>query len=205
MSIPREHWAYELQKYRQVSPLTAAEYGLLDEDFCQAIEVVDGMIVFCDSPSWEHQRLMARLAYALEVHAKRASTADTCFDVGADIDLRLWDVPLLNRRPDVVLHSGIPNDEILRSKDALLVVEIVSAASEKRDSVDKMAEYANAAIPHYWIVRMDSVGVASVEWYRLDRGAMAYAHMGTFMRDAGDPLDFEVPVKISLSWEDLLP
>ena len=205
MSIPHEHWAYELQKHRQTSPLTIAEYELLDEDFCRTVEVVDGMIVFCESPSREHQRLMVRLAHALEGHARRASTADVCFDVGADVDLRLWDVPLLNRRPDVVLHTCIPDDEALRSQNALLVIEIVSSGSEKRDSVDKMAEYAGAAIPHYWIVRTDSVGISSVEWYSLDRGAMTYAHMRTFMRDAGDHLDFEVPVKISLTWEDLLP
>jgi hypothetical protein len=52
---------------------------------------------------------------------------------------------------------------------------------------------------------MDSVGVSSVEWYGLDRGAMAYAHMRTFMRDAGDSLGFEVPIKIRPAWEDLLP
>lgn len=68
-----------------------------------------------------------------------------------------------------------------------------------------MAEYASAGIPHYWLVRMDPAGIASIEWYSLDRGAMVHAHMRTFMRDAGDPLSFEVPVKISLSWEDLLP
>lgn len=205
MSIPHEHWAYELQKHRQTSPLTAAEYELLDEDFCRTVEVVDGMIVFCESPSREHQRLMVRLAHALEVHARRASTAETCFDVGADVDLRLWDVPLLNRRPDVVLHTCVPDDTLLRSQDAVLVIEIVSVGSEKRDSVDKMAEYAGAGIPHYWIVRMDSVGISSVEWYSLDRGAMVYAHMRTFMRDAGDRLHFDVPVKITLTWEDLLP
>jgi hypothetical protein len=29
--------------------------------------------------------------------------------------------------------------------------------------------------------------------------------MRTFMRDAGDHLEFQVPVKISMTWEDLLP
>lgn len=205
MSLPSGHWTYELQQHRQTSPLTAAEYELLDEEFCQTIEVVDGMIDFCDAPSREHQRLMVRLASRIEAHAKRASRGDSRFDVGADVDLRLWDVPLLNRRPDLVLHTCIPDDEVLRAKDALLVVEIVSPGSEKRDSVDKLAEYANAGIPHYWIARMDNVGITSVEWYTLDRGNMSYAHMKTLMRDAGDQLDFEVPIQIKLDWDELLP
>jgi Uma2 family endonuclease len=55
--------------------------------------------------------------------------------------------PLLNRRPDVVLHTCVPADETLRSKNAVLVIEIVSNGSEKRDSVDKMTEYVGTAIP----------------------------------------------------------
>jgi Uma2 family endonuclease len=205
VNAPSEHWTSALQRHRQTSPLTALEYEQLDEDFCRTIEIVDGMIVFCDSPSREHQRLMVRLAHSLEIHAKRASTAESCFDLSADVDLRLWDVPLLNRRPDLVLHHCLPDDEVLHASNALLVIEIVSPGSEKRDSVDKLAEYANAGIPHYWIVRTDHVGITSLEWYSLDRGTMGYAHMRTFMRDAGDHLNFEVPVKISLAWEDLLP
>jgi hypothetical protein len=34
---------------------------------------------------------------------------------------------------------------------------------------------------------------------------MGYAYMRTFMRDVGDHLEFEVPIKISMTWEDLLP
>src|SRR4051794_4881593 len=90
VSFPAGHWAYELQKHRQTSPLTASEYAQLDEDFCRTIEIVDGMIVFCESPGREYQRLMTRLAVHLETHAKRASTAEACFDIGADVDLRLW-------------------------------------------------------------------------------------------------------------------
>jgi hypothetical protein len=34
---------------------------------------------------------------------------------------------------------------------------------------------------------------------------MSHAHMRTLMRDAGDELRFEVPIRMKLSWEELLP
>ena len=49
------------------------------------------------------------------------------------------------------------------------------------------------------------VGISSLEWYSLDHGMMRYSHMHTFMRDAGDQLQFEGPIQIKVSWDELLP
>ncbi|WP_306796082.1 Uma2 family endonuclease [Nocardia sp. XZ_19_369] len=43
---------------------------------------------------------------------------------------------------------------ILRASAACLVVEIVSPGSRRTDYVMKRSEYADAGIPHYWIIDM---------------------------------------------------
>lgn len=42
--------------------------------------------------------------------------------------------------------------QLIRAKDVLLVIEIVSPSSRRTDTVIKHGEYADAGIPHYWIV-----------------------------------------------------
>ncbi|PRX50199.1 putative restriction endonuclease [Prauserella shujinwangii] len=41
---------------------------------------------------------------------------------------------------------------LLRASDVVIVVEIVSPGSRRTDYVIKHGEYADAGIPHYWIV-----------------------------------------------------
>jgi Uma2 family endonuclease len=41
------------------------------------------------------------------------------------------------------------------ASDVLLAVEVVSPGSRRTDHVMKRAEYADAGIPHYWIVDLD--------------------------------------------------
>jgi Uma2 family endonuclease len=47
------------------------------------------------------------------------------------------------------------NGGILRACDVLVVVGIVSPGSHRTDHVIKHGEYAEAGIPHYWIVDLD--------------------------------------------------
>ena len=44
---------------------------------------------------------------------------------------------------------------VLRACEVLVVVEIVSPGSQRTDHVIKHGEYADARIPHYWIVDID--------------------------------------------------
>jgi Uma2 family endonuclease len=139
------------------------------------------------------------------MHASRWIAA-TDASPSTKTDLRLRDVPLLNRRPDVVLYRCLDRErgERLRAEHALLVIEIVSLGSETQDTTDKPAEYAKAGIPHYWVVRLDSTGVSTIERYQLDRAAMLYKHVGTFMKDeAGDAPTVSNPITITIDWAEL--
>src|SRR5438067_10738686 len=101
--------------------LTAADYEALPEELCRSIEIVDGAIVVSPAPRRTHQILARRLANVLEEGAGPA------FAVATDVDLRLQDVPLWNRRPDVVVYdASLTADAVLRPEHCCLVVEIMS-------------------------------------------------------------------------------
>lgn len=164
--------------------ITAEMYQRMPEETSRAIEIVDGYIVYCEAPAPQHQLAARRLANLIERAARSAAKkSGGCFSVNTDVDLRLRDIPLLNRRPDVVLYRGLDDGERLRPEHAQLIIEIVSPGSQTTDEVDKPGEYAKAGIPHYWIVRLDAAGVSVVERYQLHRATSAYKHAGTLMKD----------------------
>ena len=125
--------------------ITAAAYEAMPEDVCRRIEVVDGGVVVLPAPRRSHQTVVRRLAGALE----SAAGTDSAVVTGAD--LRLREEPLVNRRPDLVVYdANVPDDQVLRPGDCVLVVEVMSAGSVTADQLDKPAEYAAAGIAHYW-------------------------------------------------------
>ncbi len=49
------------------------------------------------------------------------------------------------------------NPTRLVAADVLVAIEIVSLGTGRTDRVTKPAEYADAGIPHYWLVELDPV------------------------------------------------
>ena len=124
------------------SQITAAEYESWSEEQSAGIEIVDGMVVVSPSASKRHHRLARILANALDAAGGADWNADTDFDV------RLQDVPLTNRRPDVVVYRASSIDITpTRPEHVLLVAEIVSPGSETTDRVVKLDQYARSGIP----------------------------------------------------------
>jgi Uma2 family endonuclease len=172
--------------------LSAEDYEAMPEDICRRIEVVDGAIILNDAPLRLHQNIGRRLANLLE------AACGPQFEVSTDVDLRLRDIPLLNRHPDVVVYEpSLPYDAVLRPQHCVLVTEVMSPSSVTTDRTDKPAEYATAGIAHYWRVEHDPSGSnLTVFCYRLDPTTGTYAaagvHSGTMT--VTDP----VPVTIDL-------
>jgi Uma2 family endonuclease len=176
--------------------LGAAEYEALPEDICRRIEIVDGAIIVNAAPRRLHQDICRRLANALE------TACGTAFAVSIDVDLRLRDIPLLNRRPDVVLYDAtLPDDAVLRPQHCTLVVEVMSPGSVTADQTDKPAEYAASRIPYYWRAEPDPAEKSlSVFCYRLDPTTGTYASAGVH---AGK-LTVTEPVAITIDLTTLL-
>lgn len=185
--------------------MTPEDYRALPPEICGAIEIVDGYVVYREAPSPSHQTAARRLANLLEGFARSAmSQGHECLTVNTDVDLRLRDLPLLNRRPDLVLYRCLAEGEQLRAQHVLLIAEIVSPGSETTDTVDKFGEYAKAGIGHYWLIRLDRSGVAAIERYRLDRATGIYKHVGTLMKDEpGEPPALANPIPMTIDWASL--
>ena len=103
-------------------------------------------------------------------------------DVDVDLELVPADQPGVVRRPDLVLVDDKAIDRVdrdgglLRAADISVVIEIVSPGSRRLDHVTKRHEYADAAIPHYWIVDLDEP--VSLLAHHL-AGGFGYADSGT--------------------------
>ena len=126
-------------------------------------------------PSREHQRIVAFLYTMLRAHLK-GTGGEALF-----APLRLRIRPGKFREPDLVL---LRDSEDVRGGDrywtgADLVVEVVSPDDPGRDLVRKRSDYAEAAIPEYWIV---DPATETITVLTLAGGA--YVERGVFDREA---------------------
>ncbi|MFQ6226522.1 Uma2 family endonuclease [Nocardia sp. NPDC002869] len=171
--------------------ITPEEYDSWTEEQCAGIEIVDGIVAVSPSAPKRHNRLARILANALDAAAGPEWNADTDFDV------RLQDVPLNNRRPDVVVYRAETIDITpTRPEHVLLVAEVVSPGSETTDRIVKVEQYARAGIAFYWRIEQAATGVPLIYTYILDPATASYrtGEMFTGVVEASAPF----PVKIDL-------
>ncbi|GAB7048325.1 Uma2 family endonuclease [Catenuloplanes indicus] len=177
-------WMHEL--------VTAEQYATWTPEQCAGIEIVDGMILVSPSASKRHNRLARLLANSLDAAAGPDWNADTDFDV------RLHDVPLNNRRPDVTVYRADTIDVApTRPEHVLLVVEVVSPGSETTDRIVKAEQYARVGIQFYWRVEQAATGVPIVYTYVLDPAAGRYRDGEVFTGTV--KLTAPFPIEVDLS------
>ena len=191
----------------QHEPITWEMFLDIDEDIRRDLEIVDGYVVPREQRSREHQKVATRLSLALEtaaVQQMRKTGGAECYETNTEVDVLLWEVPPTARKPDAVLRKCIPDDEQLMAQHVLIAVEVLSTWSARRDRVHKMSDYADAGIPHYWLVAFDKVGAVTIERHALAGGAGGYVHVGTSHRDMG-PVAAKVsaPFPIEIFWADI--
>ncbi|MCD9142627.1 Uma2 family endonuclease [Streptomyces albireticuli] len=158
-------------------------------------ELIDGALVFMMSPqrSW-HGRVLDALTYTIRQQAPEG------FEVEREMTVSLDE---RNRpEPDLLVSTApyVPERTWFAPKDVRLVLEVVSPESAHRDRTVKLRKYAQAGIPHYWIVE-DEDGSPVVHVYELDEPTGAYAPAGIFRH----ALQREVPFEIGLDLDKLTP
>ncbi|MFD9689434.1 Uma2 family endonuclease [Kitasatospora sp. NPDC059088] len=152
-----------------MSTVTAEQYDGWTEEQCADVEIVGGVVVARPSRSARHNRIARLVANALD----DAGGADWNADCG--FDLRLRDVPLDNRCPDVVVYRADTVEEMpARPEHVLLLVEVVSPGSETTDRLVKPDQYAKAGIPFYWRVEQAAGRVPVVHTCPLDEASRVY-------------------------------
>lgn len=123
--------------------LTWEEYAALPED--PRTEYIDGHLVVSPSPTKQHQKASQRLVAAFE--AVLPATHDTVFAWA-------WKPGRDEFVPDVIVFDRAAVDagsEERFTGTPALVVEILSS-NRSDDLLKKMAKYAAAGLPRYWIL-----------------------------------------------------
>ncbi|MFI1911657.1 Uma2 family endonuclease [Nocardia sp. NPDC020380] len=197
-------WARE--ENLQPEPITVEIWKKLPEDFCKLVEVVNGEAVRAEAPIRPHQKAGRRIAdmveAAADLHMNRFN--DGCLDVDTDFDVLLWELPRVTiRRPDVALIECAPPElRPFPASKVKLIIEIVSPGTERVDTADKLAEYALAGIPWYWIVHIADNAVAAIQTYVLDHVLNQYRPHEKFEWTEGITA-IDVPIAIKLDWTRL--
>ncbi|MEU6237822.1 Uma2 family endonuclease [Kitasatospora sp. NPDC047058] len=172
-------------------PVTGEQYDSWPEERCAGIEVVDGTVLAKPGAAKRHNRLARLLANALDRAGGAEWNADTDFDV------RLQDVPLDNRRPDVVVYRADTIDITpTRPEHVALVVEVVPPGSETTDRVVRTDRYAKAGIPFHWRVEQVAARVPVVHTHVLDPASRAYCDGEVFAGTVKTAVPFPVEVDL---------
>ncbi|NUT97785.1 MAG: Uma2 family endonuclease [Saccharothrix sp.] len=132
--------------------LTLEEWDALPENESHHLELVEGVLVVTPRPA-SHQLAMKRLGTWFDEQLPQ----DFC--AVPDIDVLVDPVPPVTvRAPDfVVVPTELAMEHPARfdADDVLLAVEIVSPGTGRTDRIVKPIEYADAGIPHYWLLELD--------------------------------------------------
>jgi Uma2 family endonuclease len=130
--------------------MTLDEWLALPEDNTYWYELQEGALLVSPLSGRRHQLTAYRLARQLD--EQLPSGWESLLSV--EVVVRAEHPPIV-RVPDVVVtRVGGPEDRLAAS-DVLLAVEIISPGSRNVDLHLKPFEYAEAGIPHYWIVDLD--------------------------------------------------
>ncbi|MGW0515754.1 Uma2 family endonuclease [Crossiella sp. NPDC003009] len=158
------------------------------------VEVLDGTLIRKPGPPPIHQRVMRRLAAAIE------PALPPEWQLEVDVDVLLAEEPLDYVAPDIVVFSAeVPlTTRPIPASTVLLVVEVVSKGSRREDRGSKPLAYAEAGVPHYWRLESQASGALApvMHTYELDPASAAYtetgAHHGQFRSTVAVPVDIEL-------------
>jgi Uma2 family endonuclease len=136
--------------------LTVAEYLEIGEIEPGYSELVEGRLLMSPSPGYPHGRATGELY--VQMHSQVPPDLEVLLDMDVDLQLAPADKPGTVRRPDLIV---IPREAgrrmrreggVLRASEVMIAVEILSPSSRRTDNVHKRNDYAEAGIPHYWIL-----------------------------------------------------
>lgn len=128
------------------------EYLHYDDGTNNRYELVDGKIELMNPPTFKHLLIAKFVERVLETEIARLSLPWLCFrEAGVRTGQRK------SRLADVYVVTaeqvrGLLEESAVCETPPLLVIEVVSLESVKRDYRYKRSEYAALEIPEYWII-----------------------------------------------------
>jgi Uma2 family endonuclease len=139
-------------------PLTVAEYLEIGEIEPGYPELVEGCLLMSPTPVPDHNYALLEIAVQLRSQLPRG--LEVLQDMDVDLQLARPEAPGTVRCPDLIV---VPHDArlrvrreggVIRASEVLVAVETLPG-SMRIDHTHKRVEYADAGIPHYWIVDID--------------------------------------------------
>ncbi len=163
----------------------AADPGLLGwlDASDRRYEVLDGAVVVTPPARLAHERLVPRLAAAL-----LATVPDDHVVLGPNYAVRYRPGSFL--LPDLLVARADDCDDDGTRRPPLVVVEVLSPSTRRRDLGEKQQVYAELGVPHYWLLDPDAEALV----LRLVDGAYVPVR-----RTAGR-LQVDVPFPVALQW-----
>jgi Uma2 family endonuclease len=155
------------------SLMTLEEFVALPEDNSARYELQEGILVVSPRSTRPNQLAAQRLSNQLD--AQLPDEWESVLDF--EVIVRPAE-PAILRVPDVVVTPVDGPMKRLEAADVLLAVEIVFPGSRNVDLHLKPFEYAEAGIPHYWVVDLDPPA-PSVTVYGLGAPGDGYAESQT--------------------------
>jgi len=150
--------------------LTYADYARIPDDG-KRYEVLEGGLLVTPAPGTAHQRVSYRLQHQLVVYFESRGLGEV---FAAPIDVILSDHDIL--QPDLVVARPGQISKRGIEGSPLLVVEILSPSTERRDRTSKASRYATLSVPHLWFVDPDR---RIVECHRLEGARYVLATRGS--------------------------
>ena len=138
-------------------------------------ELIDGVPYMMSSPHSNHQRIVTRLAGRLDATVQEkceafASPMDLTFDVSQETDRVV--------QPDVFVMCGEYEAGPRVVGVPVLVIEVLSPSTFKRDKMIKFNLYQNVGVKEYWVVDIEHRGI---DVFVLEDGR--YQHKGVYNND----------------------
>ncbi len=147
--------------------MTYAEFLNFDDGTDYLYELENGELIQMASESEINRRIRSFLfAYFLRmgISPLRLSMASEVVVISRTVSVRVPDLLIFSEELTEVMQGANRSLITLDMPPPMLVVEVVSPDSEKRDYRYKRSEYAARAIPEYWIVDPMLQKVTILEW-----------------------------------------
>ena len=198
------------------------ELQQLPDEIADEIELWNRKVVWNRRGPLVHQRFSVRMRNALESNARSAMRGPTddggqqCWEVEVETNVFFAADKSSFLTPDFMVRRCVPRNADTSAADVVLVGEVLSGSDTPRRREWKKSRYAEAGIPWYWEVELDtgaSWDISAVRAYELVTVPAAglevkllrpalYAPVGEWEpTDVG--IDFPKPFDMHISWDDL--
>lgn len=159
-------------------------------------ELIDGSLVFVSPQKYFHMTVLYLLEHALRTLAPKSMRV--CREMNVTLGQDNCPEPDLS-----VVHAGAarigPNRTRFDAADVMLAVEVVSPESRTRDRKRKPQLYAEAGIPHFWLVEQGEGDRPVVQVFELNTVTRTYVPTGIYH----DRLKLAVPFTIDIDLTEI--